>query len=72
MARLEMNFGLKASRNLSKTPGRLALLGSRDAGVRLTVTLDPSADLVLVDKNQVQRVLTNLSHDSMEAMQVSD
>jgi two-component system sensor kinase FixL len=46
----------------------LGLIGARQTGVRVTMKLDPDADLVLADKVQVQQVLLNLIRNAIEAM----
>jgi two-component system sensor kinase FixL len=46
----------------------LALVGVRQGGVRVRVELDRDADLVLVDKVQMQQVLLNLIRNAIEAM----
>jgi two-component system sensor kinase FixL len=47
----------------------LALVGARERGVRVEVTIDPDVDWVIVDRVQVQQVLVNLLRNAMEAMQ---
>ena len=47
----------------------LALVGARERGVRVEVTIEPQVDWVIVDRVQVQQVLVNLLRNSMEAMQ---
>ena len=49
----------------------LALVGSRELGIEVQVRLDPEADEVLVDRIQVQQVLTNLIRNSIDAMMES-
>jgi two-component system sensor kinase FixL len=46
----------------------LGLVGARQKGVRVTSRLDPAADLVLVNRVQVQQVLLNLVRNALEAM----
>lgn len=46
----------------------LALLGGGGKDVEVDVRLDPSADLVLVDRIQIQQVLLNLIRNAIEAM----
>lgn len=50
----------------------LALVGARQLGIRVTLSLDRSADLVLVDKVQVQQVLLNLIRNAVETMADSE
>jgi two-component system sensor kinase FixL len=47
----------------------LALVGAKEAGVRVGFQFDPRAEFVLADKIQVQQVLLNLMRNAIEAMQ---
>jgi two-component system sensor kinase FixL len=47
----------------------LALVGARERGVRVELTVDPAIDVVIVDRVQVQQVLVNLLRNAMDAMQ---
>lgn len=47
----------------------LALAGGGDQGADVTLDLDPSCDLVLVDRIQVQQVILNLVRNAIEAME---
>jgi two-component system sensor kinase FixL len=49
----------------------LALVGSREHGIEVQVSLDSSADTVLVDRIQIQQVLFNLIRNAIEAMMAS-
>lgn len=49
----------------------LALVGAKEQGVRVAFRFDRDADLVLVDRIQVQQVLLNLIRNAIEAMQDS-
>jgi two-component system sensor kinase FixL len=46
----------------------LALVGSREHGIDVQVTLDRAADRVFVDRVQIQQVLFNLIRNAIEAM----
>ena len=46
----------------------LALVGSREHGIDVQVRLDPLADVVFVDRIQIQQVLFNLIRNAIEAM----
>jgi two-component system sensor kinase FixL len=46
----------------------LALVGSREHGIDLNLSLDPAADLVFVDRIQIQQVLVNLIRNAIDAM----
>jgi two-component system sensor kinase FixL len=50
----------------------LALAGGGDHGVDVSLELDPGADLVLVDRIQVQQVFLNLVRNAIEAMEHSE
>ena len=59
-------------RKLVEEAGALALVGSRERGVRSVFEFGPGADMVMVDRVQIQQVLTNLMRNAMEAMRDSD
>lgn len=46
----------------------LALVGSREYGIEVQVSLDPDADEVFVDRVQIQQVLVNVIRNAIEAM----
>jgi two-component system sensor kinase FixL len=50
----------------------LALVGAKELGVRVRFQFDPTADLVLADRVQIQQVLLNLMRNAVEAMEGSD
>lgn len=54
---------------LVEEAGALALAGSREKGVRTVFDFRPGAAMVLVDRIQIQQVLTNLMRNAIEAMQ---
>jgi PAS domain S-box-containing protein len=72
VARHETEFLIESARKLVEETGSLALVGVKDAGVQVRFSFDPSVDLVLVDKIQIQQVLLNLLRNAIEAMQVSE
>jgi two-component system sensor kinase FixL len=47
----------------------LALVGIKEAGVRVSFAFDPRATFVLADKIQIQQVIVNLVRNAIEAMQ---
>ncbi|MBX3531965.1 MAG: PAS domain S-box protein [Rhizobiaceae bacterium] len=55
-------------RKLVEEAGALALVGSREQGVRTVFEFAPGADMVVADRVQIQQVLTNLMRNAMEAM----
>jgi two-component system, LuxR family, sensor kinase FixL len=50
----------------------LALVGVKDRGIRVTFHFDPSVELVLADRVQIQQVLLNLIRNAMDAMETSN
>lgn len=59
-------------KNLIEEAGALALVGSRERGIRTEFEFAPDSDPVIVDRVQVQQVLTNLMRNAMEAMNDSE
>jgi two-component system sensor kinase FixL len=59
-------------RTLIEEAGALALVGSRQLGVRSVFDFAPNTEDVLVDRVQIQQVLINLMRNAMEAMRESD
>ena len=55
-------------RELVEEAGALALVGSREKGVRTVFDFASGAELVMVDRIQIQQVLTNLMRNAVEAM----
>jgi two-component system sensor kinase FixL len=49
----------------------LALVGAKDQAIRVQFRFDPSVELALADRIQIQQVLLNLMRNAMEAMQDS-
>ncbi|GMB79369.1 oxygen sensor histidine kinase FixL [Shinella zoogloeoides] len=65
----------KASHDLRKLieeAGALALVGSRELGIRSVFILSPNIKEVLVDRVQIQQVLINLMRNAIEAMRDSE
>jgi len=58
-------------KNLVEEAGALALVGSRERGVRAEFIFAAEHDLVLADRVQIQQVLMNLMRNAMEAMKDS-
>lgn len=59
-------------RRLVEEAGALALAGSRERGVRSVFEFEPGAAMVMVDRVQIQQVLTNLMRNAVEAMRHSE
>ncbi|WP_438753874.1 PAS domain S-box protein [Pararhizobium sp. O133] len=55
-------------RQLVEEAGALALVGSREKGVRTVFDYHPGADMVMADRIQIQQVLINLMRNAVEAM----
>jgi two-component system sensor kinase FixL len=58
-------------RKLIEEAGALALVGSREQGVRSVFDFGPDTGDALVDRIQIQQVLINLMRNAMEAMRES-
>jgi two-component system sensor kinase FixL len=72
VARGETERRVESIKKLVEEASALALVAAKEQSVRVTYNLDPSIDLVLVDKVQIQQVLLNLMRNALEAMQSSD
>ncbi|WP_287958827.1 PAS domain S-box protein [Filomicrobium sp.] len=57
---------------LVEEAGALALVGSREMGVRTVFEFDSGSKLVMADRVQIQQVLINLMRNAMEAMRESE
>ncbi len=55
-------------KQLVEEAAALALMGSKERGIRTEFDYDPAPAIVLVDRVQVQQVLTNLMRNAIEAM----
>jgi len=60
---------VESAKKLAEEAGALALVGVKDQGVRVRFRFDPTVDLVLADKVQIQQVLLNLIRNAVEAME---
>jgi two-component system sensor kinase FixL len=72
VARGEAERRVESLKKLIEEASALALVGAKDQGVRVTFRLDPSFDLVLADKVQIQQVILNLIRNALEAMERCD
>lgn len=68
----EAAMRIEALPKLIEEAGALAMMGARDAGVRLEFQISPDAGLVLADKVQIQQVVLNLMRNAVEAMRDSE
>jgi two-component system sensor kinase FixL len=71
VARGESERRVESVKKLVEEASALALVGAKDQGVRVRFQLDPTVDLVLADKVQIQQVLLNLLRNAVEAMESS-
>jgi two-component system sensor kinase FixL len=71
VARGETDRQVERLPKLLEEASALALVGAREHGVLVRFDLDPSAELVIADKVQVQQVVLNLIRNAMDAMEGS-
>src|SRR5215204_2502600 len=71
VARGETERRIESLSKLVEEASALALVGAKDQGIRVRFQFDPTTDLVLADKVQVQQVLLNLMRNAIEAMEQS-
>jgi two-component system sensor kinase FixL len=69
VARGESERRVESVKKLVEEAGALALVGAKDQGVRVRFQFDPTINLVLADKVQIQQVLLNLIRNAVEAME---
>jgi two-component system sensor kinase FixL len=69
VARGESDRQAEHLRKLIEDAAALALVGAKQSGAHVSFAFDPAADLVLVDKIQIQQVVHNLMRNALEAMQ---
>jgi two-component system, LuxR family, sensor kinase FixL len=69
VARGESERRVENIKKLVEEASALALVGAKDHAIRVQFDFDPSVELVLADKIQIQQVLLNLVRNSVEAMQ---
>jgi two-component system sensor kinase FixL len=72
VSRGETEKRIESIKKLIEEASTLALIAAKDQLVRVSLRVDPSVDLVLVDKIQIQQVLLNLLRNALEAMQMSE
>jgi two-component system sensor kinase FixL len=71
VARGEIERKLESLPKLIEEASALALVGAKEHGVRVRFQFDPSIDLVLADKVQIQQVVLNLIRNAVEAMEAA-
>jgi len=72
VARGESERRVESITKLVEEASALALVGIKDLGVRVQFRFDPSVDLVLADRVQIQQVLLNLIRNAIDAMETAD
>jgi two-component system sensor kinase FixL len=72
VARGEGERRVESISKLAEEASALALVGAKELGVRVRLQFDPTVDLVMADKVQVQQVLLNLMRNAVEAMEESN
>jgi len=71
VARGDSERRIESVKKLIEEASALALVGTKDQGLRVRFQFDPAVDLVLADKVQIQQVLLNLLRNAVEAMEAS-
>jgi two-component system sensor kinase FixL len=71
VSRGETERRVESIAKLVEEASALALVGVKDRGIRVRFEFDPSIDLVLADRVQIQQVLLNLIRNAMDAMEES-
>jgi two-component system sensor kinase FixL len=69
VARGETERQIENLPRLIEEASALALVGTREAGIKVAFAFDPRVSFVLADKIQVQQVILNLIRNAIEAMQ---
>jgi two-component system sensor kinase FixL len=69
VARGETEHRVESLTKLIEEASALALVGAKDQGILVQFRFDPSVELVLADKIQIQQVLLNLMRNAVDAMQ---
>jgi len=72
VARGETERRVENVKKLIEEASALALVGAKDQAIRVRFDFDPSVELVLADKIQIQQILLNLMRNSVEAMEGSE
>lgn len=68
VARGESERRIESISKLIEEANALALVGAKEHGVRVRLQIDPTHDLILADKVQIQQVLLNLLRNAIEAV----
>ena len=68
VARGEVSRQSQSIAKLIEEASGLALVGAKERGIKVMISMDPDLPEALVDRVQVQQVLLNLIRNAMEAM----
>jgi two-component system sensor kinase FixL len=68
VSRGESERRIESIAKLVEEASALALVGAKEHGVKVRFQFDPTADLVLADRVQIQQVLVNLMRNAVDAM----
>ena len=68
VSRGETERRIESLPKLIEEASALALVGAKEHGIRVRFDFDPSVDLVLADKVQIQQVALNLIRNAVDAM----
>jgi two-component system, LuxR family, sensor kinase FixL len=68
VARGESERRVESVNKLIEEASALALVGAKEHGVRVRLQIDPTYDLILADKVQIQQVLLNLLRNAIESV----
>ncbi|WP_374569803.1 PAS domain S-box protein [Phenylobacterium sp.] len=71
VAKGESERRIESMPQLIEEAAALAMVGAKEHGVRLRMSIDPRVDRVLADKVQIQQVLLNLMRNGVDAMEES-
>ncbi len=71
VSRGESERRVESITKLVEEASALALVGVKDRGIRVTFQFDPTVELVLADRVQIQQVLLNLIRNAMDAMETA-
>ena len=71
VSRGESERRVESITKLVEEASALALVGVKDLGIRVRFMFDPTVDLVLADRVQIQQVLLNLIRNAMDAMETA-
>ena len=71
VARGESERRIESVTKLVEEASALSLVGGKDRGIRVQFQFDPTVDLVLADRVQIQQVLLNLIRNAMDAMETT-